>query len=118
MASEGAHLRKAESNQRFLDTISDEFADWLAIVAFYKGVHLVEAMFSREGRSSHSHAERNRRLKREHPEIWIQFRPLYDASRWFRYTDRVINPARIRSELVGHRLRGVEFMVRARLGLN
>jgi len=117
MASEAAHLQKAESNQTFLETISDQFADWLAIVAFYKAVHLVEAMFARDGDPSHSHVDRNRRLKQRHPEIWLQFRPLYDASKWLRYTDRSISPQRIREELVGKRLRTVESLIRSRLGL-
>jgi hypothetical protein len=43
MADEAGHLTKAQSNRRFLETIDDGFPDWLAIVAFYTAVHLIEA---------------------------------------------------------------------------
>jgi hypothetical protein len=115
MATEAAHLSKAESNQRFLDTISDEFADWLAIVAFYKAVHLVEAMFARQGAPSHSHFHRNQRLKRHFPMIWKHFRPLFDASKLVRYSDHRISAPEIRRELIAKRLRAVETLVRREL---
>lgn len=84
MATEAAHLAKAAANQRFLATIEDEFADWLAIVAFYKAVHLVEAMFACQGTPSKNHDHRNRRLKKSYPMIWKNFRPLFHASKLLR----------------------------------
>lgn len=66
MASEAAHLAKADSNQSFLETIGDEYPDWLAIVAFYKAVHLVEALFAKEGRQSKSHYGRNMQVSAHH----------------------------------------------------
>jgi inorganic triphosphatase YgiF len=111
MASESNHLRKAEKNQAFLDTISDEFPDWLAIVAFYKAVHLVEAIFARRGSPSHDHRDRNMKLKRAHPEIWKHFGPLYKASKWLRYTDQTIDASEVREELIGKRLKTIESLV-------
>lgn len=115
MATEDAHLEKAQTNQAFLETIPDEFSDWLAIVAFYKAVHLVEAVFARQGVPSHNHAQRNRRLKRRYPEIWKNFRPLYNASTLLRYTDRRMDAKQIRKELIENRLKTVEVLVHREL---
>ena len=115
MATEEAHLNKAKTNQAFLETIPDEFSDWLGIVAFYTAVHLVEAMFARQGAPSHDHAHRNRRLKRQHPAIWRNFRPLYNASNLLRYTDRQIDAKKIREELIETRLKTVEDLVHVEL---
>ncbi|MCH7596907.1 MAG: hypothetical protein IID35_10145 [Planctomycetes bacterium] len=115
MATEDAHLKKAKTNQAFLETIPDEFSDWLAIVAFYTAVHLVEAIFARQGVPSHNHPQRNRRLKRRYPEIWRNFRPLYNASTLLRYTDLQIDAKKIREELIETRLKTVEDLVHSEL---
>jgi len=116
MATERAHLEKAASNQRFLDSISDEFPDWLAVVAFYKAVHLVEALFARKGSPSHNHNHRNRRFRQEHPAIWKHFRPLFHASTLLRYSDTIMSASAVRNELIAKRLSSVESLVRAQLG--
>jgi inorganic triphosphatase YgiF len=117
MATEAAHLKKAEPNQRFLETIGDDFPDWLAVVAFYKAVHLVEALFARKKSPSHNHSQRNYRLKRQFPSIWMHFRPLYGASMLLRYTDRMITSAHVRQELIANRLKAVETLVHQELSL-
>lgn len=111
MATENAHLKKAETNQAFLETIPDEFSDWLAIVAFYTAVHLVESIFARQGAPSNNHPQRNRRLKRRYPEIWRNFRPLYNASILLRYTDHRIDAKKIREDLIENRLKRVDELV-------
>ena len=112
MATESAHLAKAEANQRFLDRIEDEFADWMAIVAFYKGVHLIEAMLAGRSIHSHNHNQRNSRLKKEYPHIWKNFRPLFHASKLLRYTDHRISVQTVRNELIATRLQPLESQVR------
>ena len=116
MASETAHLAKADSNQSFLETIGDEYPDWLAVVAFYKAVHLVEALFARQGTQSKNHTDRNRRLKKHHPAIWKAFIPLFNASKLLRYTDYKMSAHKVRQELIGTRLAKVEGLVREILG--
>ena len=115
MANEAAHLVKAKYNQSFLETIGDEFPDWLAIVAFYKAVHLVEALFARQQVHSHSHTQRNERLKNEHAAIWKEFRPIYNASKLVRYTDRTIGLREVKEHLIRTRLGKVEALVRKSL---
>lgn len=115
MASEAAHLAKADSNQSFLETIGDEYPDWLAIVAFYKAVHLVEALFAKEGRQSKSHYGRNMHLKKNHKEIWKSFSPLFGASKLLRYTDHKMSAHEVREHLIGIRLATVESLVRKKL---
>lgn len=115
MASEAAHLAKADSNQSFLETIGDEYPDWLAVVAFYKAVHLVEALFAREGTQSKNHTGRNRRLKKRHPAIWKAFSPLFNASKLLRYTDHKISAHKVRQELIANRLTTVESLIRNKL---
>ena len=112
MASEAAHLAKADSNQSFLETIGDEHSDWLAIVAFYKAVHLVEALFARQGRQSKNHSSRNNRLKKHHTAIWMAFSPLIRASKLLRYTDHKMSALDVREQLIGTRLATVDSLIR------
>ncbi len=115
MASEAAHLAKADSNQSFLETIGDEYPDWLAVVAFYKAVHLVEALFARQGTQSKNHTDRNRRLKKHHPTIFKAFIPLFTASKLLRYTDHRMSADKVRQELIDNRLAAVESLIRNKL---
>ena len=115
MASEAAHLAKADSNQSFLETIGDDYPDWLAVVAFYKAVHLVEALFARQGAQSKNHNDRNRRLKKHHPAIYKAFIPLFNASKLLRYTDHRMGVHKVRQELIDNRLVAVENLIRNKL---
>lgn len=115
MASEAAHLLKAEHNQKFLDTLDDAYPDWLLTVGFYKAVHLAEALFARRGYHSHSHEERNRKLRAEFPAIWQEYKPLYDNSKLVRYSQRSMPAALVRSEYLGKRLVAVQQLVSADL---
>jgi hypothetical protein len=47
MATAAEHQEKANRHLRFLNQISDEFPDWLAVVAFYAAVELVEKLLAR-----------------------------------------------------------------------
>ena len=115
MALEKAHILKADQNKTFLASIGDEFPDWLATVAFYRGVHLVEACFARKNIHSQRHSERNDRLKRDYPKLWMEFKPLYEASRMVRYTERCISTREAREQLIAKRLPALEALVNAQL---
>lgn len=68
------------------NSISRTYPDWIAVVAFYEAVHLVEAGFRNAGKpNSHKHRQRNDRLKRDYPGVWRHFRPLWNLSKLARY---------------------------------
>lgn len=117
MATEATHLKKAASNHAFLESLGDDYPDWLATVAFYTAVHLVEALFARKHTPSHSHGDRNRTLKQRYPAIWQDFRPLYSVSKLVRYSDYWLSATKARNELIAKRLVSVEKLVRQELGL-
>lgn len=87
MATESDHRLKAAHNQAFLDAIDHaRFPDWAVTAAFYKAVHLVEALFARDNRApGGSHLKRNQVLKRHYKHVWKQYQPLYNFSRQARY---------------------------------
>lgn len=91
MAGEKAHRDKARDNQAFLEQISDDFPDWIAIAAFYTAVHLVEMLAATDGHHSRGHHERNRYLKARYPGIWTHFFALWNYSVQARYDCAKLN---------------------------
>jgi len=88
MPSESDHIALANNNHRAmmcLHDAEDDHSEWVATVAFYKAVHLVQAMLSKAGRSCHDHKTRHDILKSRYPEIWKHYRPLWSASTIARY---------------------------------
>jgi hypothetical protein len=86
MATDSEHQRQARHNREFLDGIdSKKFPDWVAVVAFYTAVHLVQALFSLSGDRCRSHRQRNELLRQKFPAIWKHYHPLYSFSRLARY---------------------------------
>lgn len=67
MASESAHLALANRNQAILLHLLPDitrFGDWIAMIAFYKAVHVVEAAYANTLHThSTSHNDREQRLK-------------------------------------------------------
>ncbi len=89
MGTLAQHEEKAASNQKFLDQISlHGFADWTATVMFYRAVHLVEMMFAADNLHCNSHTERNAKLQKDHPDVYTEYHPLYNFSRFARYESR------------------------------
>jgi hypothetical protein len=116
MANEAGHISVANSNQRLIDHLiaEDDFHDWLATVAFYKAIHVVEAVFANSLHChSCSHADREERLKRvtRFRAISKDYAHLLNESRLFRYLlsrpDR-LTMSDVKSKLVYKRLYGVE----------
>ncbi len=92
MSAEVVHVDLANRNNAFLRTLvnsANPFSDWIAIVAFYKAVHIAEAVFAANEplATQHSvdHFSRNHLLKSKYPEIWDGYQSLYNASRIARY---------------------------------
>jgi hypothetical protein len=86
MATVAEHQRQAEHNQKFLDSIdSAAFPDWKTTVAFYKSVHVVQALLVAAGERCKSHSRRNAILRSKFPDVWKEYHPLYSYSRLSRY---------------------------------
>lgn len=94
MPSKTAHLLAAKKNA---DTIAylkerfEDFPEWVVTVAFYRALHIVEAVFYDDDESSVDHTDqhstRNRHLKqtRRYQNLWRHYRPLYNDSMVARY---------------------------------
>ena len=110
MGSPREHQQKAEHHLRFLDTISDEFPDWLATVAFYSAVELVEELLASRNHHSRDHHERKTALKRHFPnrELNSAYWELYDISLEARYElppEDFPAAREVREILIGKRLK-------------
>jgi hypothetical protein len=122
MPNETSHLSLANHNQDLLDKLVgeiDEFPDWVATVAFYKALHVVEAVFACENPARHGadHPSRERILKMDskYAHIYRHYRVLYAASMVARYmqdsqTDftSYLSPQQVIDTLLKHRLHEVE----------
>src|SRR5438067_2352109 len=94
MSSEAEHIAIANRNQAVLDFLLQDpatCAGWVAVVAFYKSLHVVEAIFSRGAalQHCHNHHDRLNRLKstRQYQPLFGAFRTLWTASVVARYLD-------------------------------
>jgi hypothetical protein len=94
MPSKDAHLAAAKANQNAIDYLLvriKDFPGWTITIAFYKALHIVEALFAVDGQEvaqhTDSHEERNSLLKKtkRYQQIWIFYRKLYQASLIARY---------------------------------
>jgi hypothetical protein len=94
MPSKDAHLSAARENQRVIEYLCqkvDEFPGWVATVAFYKALHVIEALFAVDGTGvdghTDKHEQRNTLLKktRRYQQLWKFYRPLFQASLVARY---------------------------------
>ncbi len=128
MPSSEAHIAAARENQRAIDYLAeriDAFPGWVAVVAFYKALHVVEAVFASDGTGgghTDDHRTRNAVLKStvRYQQIWRFYRPLYQASliaRYLRENDkrpeyevfsRFMPPEKVRSLILNHYLKQVE----------
>ena len=80
------HQEKASSSRAFLDSIStDAPPDWIATVAFYTAVHLVEKLRAYRGEHSENHEDRNSAVRRDYRAIQTEYHELYNHSLVARY---------------------------------
>jgi hypothetical protein len=94
MPSAEEHLTVAERNQKLIDHLLpdiEQFAEWITVIAFYKALHIVEAVFYRTHSSKHgrNHEDRERLLKttNRYKNIYKFYRPLWAASTVARYLE-------------------------------
>ena len=86
------YRRQSEYNKRFYEWLHasrpDDANDWKVAALFYSGLHRVNYRFAKqEGRAPKSHVERNRRTRRELPQVSDDYRSLYLMSMSARYRD-------------------------------
>jgi hypothetical protein len=92
MPDESAQLELANHNQELLAALLpriDRFSDWVATVAFYKALHVVEAVFANDrnvqhGRD-HDHREHCLKANPRYRKIYGHYRPLLAVSKRARY---------------------------------
>jgi hypothetical protein len=125
MPSKGAHLAAATANQHAIDYLCqrlNDFPGWTTTVAFYKALHIVEALLAVDGCHTDSHEERNRVLKKtkRYQQIWRFYRELYQASLIARYLredqagkdyevfSKYMSPEDVRRLALGHWLRQIQ----------
>lgn len=94
MPSKVAHVQAVVENARTLNYLRERIEDhpqWVVTVAFYKALHIVEALFAADAAASEKHSDdhsaRNRILKRtpRYEKIWRHYRPLFNDSLIARY---------------------------------
>ena len=137
MPSKEAHVRAALENKKAIDYLGervDDFPQWVVTIAFYKALHIVEAVFAGDPKSTQAHTDdhhsRNRVLKRDrrYEKLWRHYRPLYNDSliaRYLRDNDnqptfdvfsQYLNPDDVRKKHLDHNL--VQIVKTARTLLN
>lgn len=87
MPSADQHRNKADRNRDFLNSIDrDQFPDWVAVVAFYTAVHLVERLRAKAGDGdSTSHEDRLNYVQHRLQEIHSPYQILQNVSMLARY---------------------------------
>ena len=127
MATEAQHVAVANRNQRTLAYLCQDVeshAAWVVTVAFYKALHIVEAIFANDDavRGTHDHETRERILKttRGYEYINKHYAPLARCASIARYltVDEFNNhmpAAAIEGMIVRHYLRQIEKAADSRL---
>ena len=125
MASEADHIAAANLNQRTLGHLCQDVSvhgPWVAVVAFYKALHIVEAVFANDPEIRHctDHGSREMTLKRKtkYEHIHRQYAPLSRAATIARYLHHSgkdyhsffddMDAGKIESELLFFRLHELE----------
>jgi hypothetical protein len=80
------HQQKADDNRAFLNAIlSTGPPEWVATVAFYTAVHLVEKLLAYSGNHSKNHEERGSAVRKDFRQIYSQYHELFNNSLIARY---------------------------------
>lgn len=122
MATMEDHLGLARRFQQLIDYLlqrADDFPEAITINAFYKALHLIEAVFSQDRSIKHTHSyDHRQKILKTSPryhDIYRHYRPLINAQTVAKYslgfrnylsTEEVIN------EILNHRLRKIEELTR------
>lgn len=121
MATASEHIEFANRTQKTIAHLlqnSDVHSPWIAIAAFYKAVHIVEAVFASHKERSHStsHDDREAKLKRHrrYEKIYRHYSPLKSAATNARYLvgcqrfDQYLTPQQVIDKLLKHHLHQLE----------
>ena len=121
MASENEHLECANRTHKTIEHLladKNAHSPWVAIAAFYKALHIVEAVFAndRSVRNTSNHDEREHALKsaRKYQHIYEHYSPLKRASLNARYLSEVsqfdcyLSPDDVVAKLLKHHLHQLE----------
>lgn len=121
MAKEHDHIECANRTQRTIGHLLTDKATnspWIATAAFYKAVHVAEAVFSNDSAIGHTsdHDQREQALKsaRMYEHIYKNYSPLKRASTNARYLseckvfDDYMSPDTVVATLLKHHLHQVE----------
>ncbi len=118
MGTEEKHIAKARANERFMESITDEYPDWIAVAAFYAAVHWVEAGFRAQGlHNSNKHKHRNDRLKHKFPAVWAEYKPLWNISKLARYEAYRTVTAKKARKIVNRRMPRLRKMIERDMGI-
>jgi hypothetical protein len=89
MPSSREHKEKADLNRATLSRLiaNNEAPEWMAVVAFYTAMHLVERLAACENIHHSKHPDRLAYLTRhkQHRSIHVEFQTIFDASLVARY---------------------------------
>ena len=91
MCPENPHIAIANRSQITLAYLSEnpkDHSEWITVIAFYKALHIVEAVFEREGLThGRNHESREALLKyhKQFENILRNYRPLWAAATVARY---------------------------------
>ena len=98
MPNKECHLAIAKRNQELIDDLiarGNTHPEWVAEIAFYKALHIVDAVLFMNHSDKHggSHDSRGRILKTTHryQNIYNHYRPLFAASLVGRYLEHSSN---------------------------
>jgi len=124
VATEQEHLALADKNERvihFLRPEMNKFSDWVTTVAFYRALHLVDAVLARDKKEVYTHGDRARILRgtSRYQKIYQHYRPLYVASLVARYLQDAdgstyhtfsdfMPPELVERIILGYRLKEIE----------
>ncbi|MEI6541845.1 MAG: hypothetical protein WCO86_20315 [Planctomycetota bacterium] len=94
MPNKDSHLRIVHENTAAINWVRQAqppMPQWVVTIAFYKALHIIEAVFAADKKSpirhADDHAQRNDVLRREprYSHLWKHYRPLWNDSLIARY---------------------------------
>jgi hypothetical protein len=132
MPASADHIKAAERNQQAIDYLilgGDAYTPWIITIAFYKALHMIEAVLAEENPPRHSadHSERNDLLKKtkKYEHFWRNYSPVYQASLVARYLSNLggskpfesyLTLEDCKNKLLNHRLRQIALTANRLIG--
>ena len=86
------YKEESEQNRRFYELLQatwpDKFHNWKVNALFYSALHMINYWLVRQtGRAPRNHIERKRRVRGELPQVFKDYRDLYEMSMRARYRE-------------------------------